>query len=223
MKLLALDTATEACSAALLRDGAVDERYEVVGRGHAGRLLPMADELLAAAGLAIRELDAIAFGRGPGSFTGLRIAAGVAQGLAAGIGRPVLPVSDLAALAAAGARLSGIHRILACMDARMGQVYWAAFDCRDGAPAALTAEQLSDPDGVMPPDAEPWFGAGHGFGAYPALASRLHSRLTGLDASLLPRASDIARIAALDLKAGKGVAATREVPVYLRNEVVHKR
>lgn len=223
MRLLALDTATEACSAATFCDGVVDERYEVMGRGHAGRLLPMVDELLRAAGIAVADLDAIAFGRGPGGFTGLRIAAGVAQGLAAGIARPVLPVSDLAALAAAGARCSGARRVLACMDARMGQVYWAAFDCRAGAPAALTEERLSDPDGVTPPDGGRWFGAGHGFTAHPALMIRLQSRLTGVDASLLPRASDIVRIASLDFAAGKGVAASRAVPVYLRNEVVHKR
>jgi tRNA threonylcarbamoyladenosine biosynthesis protein TsaB len=222
MKLLALDTATEACSAALFRDGALDERFEVIGRGHASRLLPMADELLATAGLSVRDLDAIAFGRGPGGFTGLRIAAGVAQGLAAGIGRPVLPVSDLAALAAAGAGSSAGSRILACMDARMGQVYWAAFDCGGAAPVAVTDEHLTDPDGVAPP-AGTWFGAGHGFGAYPGLATRLKSRLTGTDGGLLPRAADIARIAAIDFRAGKAVAATRALPVYLRNEVVHKR
>lgn len=223
MKLLALDTATEACSAAIFRDGVVDERYEVMGRGHAGRLLPMADELLRAAGIKVRELDAIAFGRGPGGFTGLRIAAGVAQGLAAGIGKPVLPVSDLAALAAAGARTKGAGRVLACMDARMGQVYWAAFDCSAGAPVAVTEEHLSDPEIVMLPESGTWFGAGHGFGAHPALAARLRSRLSDVDVSLLPRASDIARIAARDLEAGKGVAATQAVPVYLRNEVVHRR
>lgn len=223
MRLLALDTATEACSAAIFRDSVVDERYEVMGRGHAGRLLPMVDELLHAAGIAVTELDAIAFGRGPGGFTGLRIAAGVAQGLAAGIGKPVLPVSDLAALAAAGARTSGAGRVLACMDARMGQVYWAAFDCSGTAPVAVTEEHLSDPQAFALPEEGTWFAAGHGFGAYPALVTRLQSRLAGVDASLLPRASDIARIAALDLEAGKGIAASRAVPVYLRNEVVHKR
>lgn len=222
MRLLALDTATEACSAALYRDGAIDERYEVIGRGHAMRLLPMADELLAAAGVSVRDLDAIAFGRGPGGFTGLRIAAGAAQGLAAGIGKPVLPVSDLAALAAAAARTAGVTRILACMDARMGQVYWAAYDCGSGVPVAVGEEHLSDPDGVAPPDGR-WFGAGHGFGAYPGLAARLQPVLTGTDASLLPRAADIVRIAAHDYEAGKGVPAQRALPVYLRNEVVHKR
>lgn len=223
MRLLALDTATEACSAAIFRDGSVDERYEVMGRGHAGRLLPMVDELLHAAGITVGDLDTIAFGRGPGGFTGLRIAAGVAQGLAAGIGKPVLPVSDLAALAAAGARTAGVARVLACMDARMGQVYWAAFDCAGGTPVAVTEEHLSDPEDVRLPEGKAWYAAGHGFGAYPELVSRLQSRLAGVNASLLPRASDIARIAARDLEAGKAVAATRAVPVYLRNEVVHRR
>ena len=167
MKILAIDAATEACSAALLRDSEVEERYEVIGRGHADRLLPMADELLREAGLAARDLDAIAFGRGPGGFTGLRIAAGIAQGLAAGSERPILPVSNLAAVAALAARVSQQTQVLVCMDARMGQVYWAAFDCRGAAPVALTAELLSDPAEVLPPAGERWFGAGHGF----ALAS----------------------------------------------------
>ncbi len=223
MKLLALDTATEACSAALFADGAVTEQYEVIGRGHADRLLPMADALLAAAGLTPGGLDAIAFGRGPGGFTGLRIAAGVAQGLAAGAGRPVLPVSDLAALALAGARHSQHDRVIACLDARMGQVYWAAFDCSSGLPAALTDEKLSDPDALAPPAAGPWFGAGPGFAAYPEISGRLQSSLAGVGADLLPRAAEIARIGAADFAAGKGLPATRAWPVYLRDEVVHRR
>ncbi len=223
MKLLALDTATEACSAALYLDGNVSERYEVIGRGHADRLLPMVDQLLAEAGLRVGAVDAIAFGRGPGGFTGLRIAAGVAQGLAAGSNRPVLPVSDLAALAAAGAGASGAGRVLACMDARMGQVYWAAFDCAGGHPVALTEERLANPGDVVAPDDGSWFAAGHGFAAYPELGQRLAGRLSGIAAQLLPRAADIARLGALDFSAGRTVGASRALPVYLRNEVVHKR
>jgi tRNA threonylcarbamoyladenosine biosynthesis protein TsaB len=223
MKLLALDTATEACSAALFLDHSVSELFEVIGRGHAERLLPMAHELLSAARIAPRDLDAIAFGRGPGGFTGLRIAAGVAQGLAAGTGLPVLPVSDLAALALAGARVSGDRRILACMDARMGQVYWAAFAVEAGVVSAATAEALTTPERVEVPAGEPWFGAGHGFGAYPELAGRLGSRLRGSDATLLPRAADIARLAAVDLRAGRVLPAARARPLYLRDEVVHRR
>jgi tRNA threonylcarbamoyladenosine biosynthesis protein TsaB len=223
MKILAIDAATEACSAALLRDGTATERYEVPGRGHADRLLRMTDELLHEAGLDLGALDAIAFGRGPGGFTGLRIAAGIAQGLAAGSGKPVLPVSNLAAVAAAAARNAGARRVLACMDARMGQVYWAAYDCTGAVPAAAGAERLTDPAAVSLPPGAPWFGAGHGFAAHPGLAARLSDALAGVDATLLPRAADIARIAAVDFAAGKGLTAAQALPVYLRDEVVHKR
>ncbi len=223
MRLLALDTATEACSAAVMLDGAISERYEIIGRGHADRLLPMADELLRAAGIGVSELDAIAFGRGPGGFTGLRIAAAVAQGLAAGAGLPVLPVSDLAAIALAGARVSGCPRVLACMDARMGQVYWAAYEVQGDAATAASPEALSAPAAVLTPSAGPWYGAGHGFAAWPELATKFGDALIGLDASLLPRASDIATLAAGEFRAGGALPAARAQPVYLRDEVVHKR
>lgn len=223
MKILAVDAATEACSAALQVGATVTERYEVIGRGHAGRLLPMADELLREAGITPRDLDAVAFGRGPGGFTGLRIAAGIAQGLAAGGGKPVVPVSNLAAVAAVAARAHGHSRILVCMDARMGQVYWAAFDCRGERPRALTPERLSDPGGVELPVGAPMFGAGHGFSAYPALTARLAGDIDGIDDTALPRASDIARIGAADLALGGGLPAARGLPVYLRDDVVHRR
>src|SRR5688572_32721916 len=148
MTILAVDAATEACTAALLAGSELRERYEVIGRGHAGRLLPMADELLREAGLSARDLDEVAFGRGPGGFTGLRIAAGIAQGLAAGGGRPIVPVSNLAAVAAGAARAHGQSHGLVCMDARMGQVYWAGFDCSEARPRALRRGQPSDPGAV---------------------------------------------------------------------------
>lgn len=222
MRILAVDAATEACSA-VLQDGAVDERYEVIGRGHAACLLPMADEFLKNAGLTTSELDAVAFGRGPGGFTGLRIAAGIAQGLAAGSGRPVLPVSDLAAVAAGAARAFGSARVLVCMDARMGQIYWAAYDCTGSAPVAVTEERLADPAAVTAPDGGPWFGAGHGLFAYPIVVECLAADLAGSDGAFLPRAADIARIAAAELAAGRGLDAARGLPVYLRDDVVHKR
>jgi tRNA threonylcarbamoyladenosine biosynthesis protein TsaB len=223
MKILALDAATEACSAALLHGARISEHFEVIGRGHAARLLPMADELLQEAGLAVGDLDAIAFGRGPGGFTGLRIAAGVAQGLAAGVARPILPVSNLAAVAACAARESGATRVLACMDARMGEVYWAAYDCAGERPMLAGAEHLALPGAVSLPSGAPWFGAGHGFAAHPGIASRLGPALAGVDDTILPRASDIARIGAADLAAGKGLVAAQGLPVYLRDDVVHRR
>ena len=223
MKILAFDAATEACSAALLIEESVAERFEVPGRGHAARLLPMADELLREAGVDARDLDAIAFGRGPGGFTGLRIAAGLAQGLAAGNRLPILPVSNLAAVAAAAARTAGVSRVLACMAARMGQGYWGAYDCTGVAPVAVGPEHLASPEAVEPPGGMVWFGAGHGFSAHPQLATRLGASLAGVDASILPRAADIARIAAVDYAAGNGLPAAQGLPVYLRDDVVHRR
>jgi tRNA threonylcarbamoyladenosine biosynthesis protein TsaB len=223
MKILALDAATEACSAALYLRESVTERFEVPGRGHAARLLPMVDELLREAGVSAGDLDAIAFGRGPGGFTGLRIAAGLAQGLAAGNSLPILPVSNLAAVAAAAARIKGVTRVLACMDARMGQVYWGAYDCAGAAPVAMGPEHLATPAAVEPPRGMAWFGAGHGFSAHPGLATRLGASLADVDASILPRAADIARIAAVDHAAGKGLVAAQGLPVYLRDDVVHRR
>src|SRR3569833_3307602 len=127
MKLLAIDTATEACSAALYLDGAVNKRYVLAPREHALLILPMIDELLRDANLSPLELDAVAFGRGPGAFTGLRIAAGVAQGIAYGADLPVVPVSSLAALAQGCYRERGVTRVLATIDARIGEVYWGAY------------------------------------------------------------------------------------------------
>lgn len=228
MKVLGIDTATEACSAALLVDGDVFERYEVLGRGHAERLLPMVQEVLAEAGTALAAIDAVAFGRGPGGFTGLRIAAGVAQGLAFGASLPVVPVSDLAALASRAAQLRGARQVLACLDARMAQVYWAAYDCLDpDEPVPLTPESVSDPDRLRLPgqagDGSLFFGAGHGFSAYPALHTLLDGRLGGFDADLLPHAREIARLGTGGLCAGHVVDPVDAVPVYLRNEVAHRR
>lgn len=223
MKLLALDTATEACSAALLLDGEVREHYEVIGRGHAERLLPMVDGLLTQAGLTLGALDAIAFGRGPGGFTGLRIAAAIAQGLAAGAALPVVPVSDLDAIASAASRASGAARVIVCLDARMGQVYWAALDCSGLRPVAVMPEALANPGDVWLTGDTLWHAAGPGFDAYPAIAQRLGNRLSGIQSGLLPHAADIARIAAMDFAAGKAVPARQAQPVYLRNEVVHRR
>ncbi len=201
----------------------------MLGRGHAERLLPMVEEVLAEAGIALAAVDAIAFGRGPGGFTGLRIAAGVTQGLAFGAGKPVVPVSDLAALAAGGAAASGERYVLACLDARMAQVYWAAFDCADpAAPVLLTPEVVADPESVaarlaaLPAEVGPLLGVGHGFAAYPALRQLLGARLGAIDPDRLPHARDIARIAAGDFAAGRTVAATDAVPVYLRDQVTHQ-
>jgi len=227
VKILAVDTATEACSAALRIGEESIERFEVLGRGHAERLLPMVQEVLAEGGVALSALDAIAFGRGPGSFTGLRIGAGVTQGLAFGAGLRVVPVSDLAALAAQAARAGGRRHVLACLDARMAQVYWSAFDCADpAAPVPLVPEAVADPQEVFLPGEAgnaDYFGAGHGLSAYPALHTMLGARLAGYDAGLLPHAREVALIAAREVARGGGVDPELAVPVYLRDDVAHRR
>ena len=224
MKILALDTATEACSAALLIDGEVGERYEVAPRAHARLLLPMLEGLLAEAGLKPAQLDAIAFGRGPGSFTGVRIAASVAQGIAFAAGLPVLPVSTLAALAWPVLREAGDTQVFAAIDARMGEIYWAAFArTAQGALQALSEEQVAPAAAVRVPAGENWQGVGSGWAAYAqTLRPHFGASLRGYDATALPHAADIANLGALDFAAGRAVPAEQALPVYLRNQVVQR-
>lgn len=221
MKLLALDTATEACSAAVYVDGAVRERYAVLGRGHAEHLLPMVDELLSDAGLALGALDAIAFGRGPGAFTGVRIAVSLAQGLALGADLPVVPVSDLAALGRLGLDVTPtVPTALVCLDARMGEVYWAAVHARADGGVDVPAEHLGPPTSVALPDAVAEIVAvGHGWSSYPALVERFAGRVRANRAELLPHAAQVARLAALDVAAGRVVRPDDAAPVYLRDDV----
>ena len=224
MKLLALDTATEACSAALLIDGEIRERFVVAPRGHAHLLLPMLDELLAAAGLKPAQLDAIAFGRGPGSFTGVRIAASVAQGIAFAADLPVLPVSTLAALARDALQHTTAIQVLAAIDARMGEIYWAAF-ARDahGEPQSLTDEQVAPATAVCLPVGTDWFGIGSAWAVYEtALRAHFGDTLSGFDATALPRATQIVQLAAVDFAAGRADPAELALPVYLRNQVAQR-
>lgn len=215
MKLLAVDTATDACSAALWIDGELLTRFERAPRRHGRLILPMVSELLAQAQLPLTALDALAFGRGPGAFTGLRIAAGVVQGLAAGAGLGVVPVSDLAALAQPRLDQEVGARVLACLDARMNEFYWGAFAAdASGLAEALGPEHLTPADAVRV-DGEGWIGVGSGF-ADGRLAPSW-ARSTWPDA--LPAAADIARLAVRDHAAGKTVAPGQAQPVYLRDEV----
>jgi tRNA threonylcarbamoyladenosine biosynthesis protein TsaB len=224
MKLLAFETATEALSVAVYIDGQVRERFELAPRRHAELALPWADELLADAGLKRSQLDAIAVGRGPGAFTGVRLAIALVQGIALALDRPVLPVSTLAALAM---RARDVHadtapmRVLATIDARMGEVYAGAFELRDGDALALDAERVGAPDTIDVPDgANGWIGVGTGFGAVEsALSQRLAPRFGVIDATQLPHAADVARLGAQAFARGEAVAADRVEPAYLRNNV----
>ncbi len=215
MKLLAFETATEACSVALWIDGDVRERFELAPRRHAELSLPWADELLAEAGIAKAQLDAIAVGRGPGAFTGVRLAIALAQGIALALDRPVVPVSTLAALAM---QASGT-RVLAAIDARMGEVYLGAFQCEGGDSIAVGTEVVAKPQAVAMPEGE-WEGVGTGFAASDgALRIHLQWHLQAIDAGALPHAADVARLAVLAFARGEAVAPERAVPAYLRNDV----
>lgn len=224
MKLLALDAATEACSAAIYHDGEVRERFEIAPRRHAELLLPMAGDLLAEAGWRLQDLDALAFGRGPGAFTGVRIAVGLVQGLAYGAGLPVAPVSDLAAQALRCAREQGARNVLCLQDARMGEVYWAAFDCGNpAAPAVQGPERVSEP-AALPIEAfdTAWHGAGNGWAAYRAALAPLAARLAHSGDITHPHAADIARLAAGMAERGETVDAAHAIPSYVRDEVARK-
>jgi tRNA threonylcarbamoyladenosine biosynthesis protein TsaB len=219
MRILALDTSTEACSVALLQDADVRLRAEMTERSHAELVLPMVDALLAEAGLALGDLDGIAFGRGPGAFTGLRIAAGVVQGLAFGAHLKVAPVSSLAAVAAQVQAPPGTA-VLVCNDARMGEVYWGIFRLEaDGLVSALGPESVSAPALVgegAPPASH---AAGNALPRHPVLAERLAAQGLQLHSGLLPRADAIARLGARVLAAGEGLPAEQALPVYVRDDV----
>lgn len=218
MKLLAIDTATDACTVALQIGHELVERVAITPRDHARLLLPMIDEVLAEGGIGVAALDALAFGRGPGSFTGVRIATGVAQGIACAHGIALVPVSDLAALAQQAARRHGMRRVIACLDARMGEVYWGLYECGAGEVMALVgSERLSAPEAVAGADA---FAAGPGWAAYPELGLRLSP--PGVDAELLPQARDIITLALPAVARGATVDAAAALPTYLRNEVAWK-
>ena len=228
MKLLAIETATEACSVALWIDGEVRERFGIVPRQHAELALPWAEQLLAESGFAKSQLDAIAVGRGPGAFTGVRLAVALAQGIALALDRPVVPVSTLAALAfpsplvgEGGAQAPGEGaNILAAIDARMGEIYVAAFR-RDGDSIIPTSDEIViAPAQYDLPEGEGWIGVGTGFAAADGvLQSRFGSRFASMDATALPHAADVARLGVSAFANGGGLAPERLEPAYLRNNV----
>ena len=217
MRLLAFETSTEACSVAVYVDGQVHERFEVAPRRHTELALPWAEALLAEAGIARSQLDAIAVGRGPGAFTGVRLAIAVAQVIALALDLPVVPVSTLAALA----MRAGGERRVAAIDARMGEVYLGTFARQaDGGLCALADEVVVAPDLAILPEAGGWIGVGTGFAAADgALRARFGDRLLEVDAAVLPHAADVATLAALAFARGEAQAPERIEPAYLRNNV----
>lgn len=218
MKLLAFETATEACSVALFVDGAVIERFDLAPRRHAELALPWAEQLLADAGIAKSQLDAVAVGRGPGAFTGVRLGVAIAQGIALALDVPAVPVSTLAALAAQAG--TSAH-ILAAIDARMGEIYAGTFRGDGTNLVATSDETVIAPGGYLLPDHDgDWIGVGTGFAAADGtLQQRLQPRVTRIDATALPHAADVARLSAVAFARGEGVAPERLEPAYLRNHV----
>lgn len=221
MKILAIETSGDACSAALLVGSQVEQRLALEPRRHGELVLGMMDQLLAEAGIDLSRLDALAFGRGPGSFTGVRIAASVVQGAAFGADLPVVPVSTLAALAQGQVRSGRCLRFLAAFDARMGELYWGAYRVGDEGLVRLEGdEQVASPQLVMLPQDDSWNGVGSGWAAYAdVLRRRLGSRLSSVVPDANCEARDIAVLAAAELAAGRTVTAERALPVYLRDRV----
>ena len=225
MKLLAIDTAAEACSAALFLDGEVASRFLIAPRRHGELILAMLDELLTAAGLRLADLDALAFGRGPGAFTGVRIATGVVQGAAFGADLPVVPVSNLAALAQRHFRENGHRRILSAFDARMGEVYWGAYEIdSNGLARAMGIEQVAMPEQVSVPEGGEWHGAGSGWASYgDALRVRVGENLGTVTPELVCHAEDVAVLGVAGFLEGQAVPAEQALPVYLRDQVAWKK
>ncbi|KFN43078.1 tRNA (adenosine(37)-N6)-threonylcarbamoyltransferase complex dimerization subunit type 1 TsaB [Arenimonas oryziterrae] len=221
MKLLAIDTSTEACSVALWLDGEVQARYEIAPRRHTELVLPWADELLAAAGVAKSQLDGLVVARGPGAFTGVRLAVALVQGMALALDRPVVPVSTLAALALPVADDAGASEILAAIDARMGEVYLGRYRRdADALVSAIGEEWMAAPATPGLPGDGLCLGVGTGFSAADgALPAALTARLQRFDAAALPHARDVARLGARGYARGEAIAPDLLEPAYLRNKV----
>ena len=222
--LLAIETSEETCSAALRTGGDCMELFESEPRKHSELILPMIDRLMAEAGLQRGSLDAVAFGRGPGSFTGVRIATAVAQGIGFALDIPVVPVSTLQALAQGAYRQAGARQVLAALDARMQEVYWGTFTLQDELMQPAGEEMVVAPSGVPEADGEGWTAAGSGWSAH---ADLLGQRLGKHVSSILPdtacHALDVATIAASLLSDSSDYLVFEAMPVYLRNRVTHRK
>jgi tRNA threonylcarbamoyladenosine biosynthesis protein TsaB len=219
MRILALDTSSEFCSVALWQDGEMLSRIELVGQKHSEVLMQMLDELLRTTEVKLAQLDGIAFGAGPGSFTGVRIACGVAQGLALGADVPVLGISTLLALAQA----SEHNKVITALDARMGEVYFAAYQKQSGQWHTVHEPTLCLPQAAPSLEGNGWAGVGSGFAAHgAALAMRYAGQIEQMSASLMPQASAMAQLAAPIFATGQGIDAALAMPIYLRDKVALK-
>lgn len=223
MKLLAVETATQACSAALYIEGQIQQRFEIAPQQHTRLILPMIDELMNEAGLKPQQLDGLAFGCGPGSFTGVRIATGIIQGIAFGADLPVIPVSTLAALAQDFFNHHQEDLTFAAMDARMGEIFWGVYEKNPAGFAQLLNEELVTPASAIVFPQRKGVGIGSAWAVYESqLKGRLGELLQGFESDNLPQAAAIAQLGVLGLQANQGVAAEHAMPVYLRDKVAKK-
>lgn len=226
-RILAFDTSCESCSVALLVDGDVFSDHQHVPRQHTKLLLPMIDGVLAQAALTVKDLDAVAFGVGPGSFTGLRITAGVAQGLGLGANKPLLPISTLATLAEQAYQKWGVERVFAGLDARMNELYWAAYQRSAEGWYALTLEQVSGPDLIDIPEVEElqheWVGIGPAWKYQTLLPELITAPVIKIDADSEPQALAMLALAEIALAQGKTIGADEVLPTYLRDNVAWEK
>ncbi|VAX07355.1 tRNA threonylcarbamoyladenosine biosynthesis protein TsaB [hydrothermal vent metagenome] len=222
MKLLAIDTVTEGCSAALLSNNKITEQYEITPRGHSQRILPMIDELLGQADLKLSQLDAIVMDRGPGSFTGVRICVSVVQGLAFATELPVISISSLAALAQAAYLEQGSEQVLAVIDARMGEVYWGHYQFNNGRMCLQGSEAVSTVATIKLPPGE-WLAFGSGCQTYPEDLSVLNGvHCLSAEREDYPRATSLLELARFDWLEKNLLSAEQAQPVYLRDNVAQK-
>ncbi|WP_421236517.1 tRNA (adenosine(37)-N6)-threonylcarbamoyltransferase complex dimerization subunit type 1 TsaB [Aeromonas jandaei] len=225
LKILAVDTATEACSAALLVGDKVFSRWEEAPRDHTRKILPMVQALLDEAGITLDKLDAIAFGRGPGSFTGVRIGIGVAQGVAFGAGVPLIGISTLAAMAQGAHRLEGAERVLTAIDARMDEVYFGHYELIDGRIQLVGEEVVSGPAALVEAlgkHSGRFTCVGTGFETYGETLKVLADELV-VSQVRFPAAEDMLPLARTAWLAGEAVAVEQATPVYLRDKVTWKK
>lgn len=224
-RILALDTSTDACSVALWVNGEVQEDFRIEPRRHTHLLLPMVEQMMSAAGLSFPQLDAIAFGRGPGSFAGIRIATGAAQGLALAADLPLIPVSTLQAMAVDAAGRSGARQFVAALDARMNEIYWSWLQLDDQLQVTeLGAEQVSSPELLLLPEtATGWQAIGSGWCYLEQMPAAIQQQAGVPDQTICPRAAAMLTLAARALEAGQVIAADEANPVYLRDEVAWKK
>ncbi len=223
MKLLAIETSTEACSAALYIDSEINERFTIAPREHTSHILPMIDQLMAEAQLSPQQLDGIAFSCGPGSFTGVRIATGITHGIALGADLPVAPVSTLAAISQTFFNHNPETLAFTAMDARMSEIFWGVYEKNTKGYAQLINNEVVTPASQIQFPTRSGVGIGSGFGLYQAeLSQQLGHLLQRHESNNLPRAAAIAQLGALALENNQGLLVELARPTYLRNKVAKK-